>query len=55
MYKVICKETGKFYIGNTQQKLEKQIDAHLGETCDLVNKNKASDSFARHFAERFTT
>ena len=55
VYKVTCKATGKFYIGNTQQKLKKRIDAHLGETCDLVNKSKASDSFARHFAEQFTT
>ena len=37
VYKAICCLTGKFYIGNTQQNLKKQIDGHLGEVCDLAS------------------
>ena len=38
------------YIGNTQQKLKLRINQHLGEVCNLVNKGKTSDSFAKNFA-----
>ena len=44
---------GKFYIGNTHQMLKKKFDGHLGEFCDLVNKAKSSDSFAKHFTSLF--
>ena len=50
VYKVKCSETGKVYIGNTQQKVKKRMEAHLGKVCNLANKNQHSDSFARHFA-----
>ena len=36
-----------------QQKLKKRIDTHLGEVCELANKNKSSYSFVRHFASLF--
>ena len=38
------------YIGNTQQKLKVRLTQHLNEVCSLVNNNKTSDSFAKHFS-----
>ena len=44
-----CNSTGKSYICNTQQKVKKRIKGHLGDACNLANKNQQSDSFAWHF------
>ena len=33
-----------------QQKLKTRVNQHLAEVCALVNKNKTSNSFVRHFA-----
>ena len=49
IYKATCKETGKFYVGCTQQKVKKRFDGHFTEVCGFVNKGILSDSFARHF------
>ena len=53
VYKATCKKSKKFYIGNTQQKLKKRLDQHVGDVYDLANKKMTSDSFARHFAGNF--
>ena len=50
VYKAECKDCKMCYIGNTQQKLKLRVNQHLGEvSCNLVNKEKTSDSFAKHF------
>ena len=41
------------HIGNTQQKLKHRMNQHFVETKDLVNNEKFSDSFAKHFALHF--
>ena len=53
VYKTECKDCGMFYIGNTQQKLKVRMTQHLNEVCSLVNNQKTSDSFAKHFATHF--
>ena len=53
VYKATCKGSNKFYIGNTQQKVKKRLDQHIGNVCNLVNKGITLDSFARHFATRW--
>ena len=40
IYKSTCTSTGKSYIGNTQQKVKKRFEWHLGDVCNLANKNK---------------
>ena len=54
---VMCKATHTececFHIGDTQQKLKNRMNAHFSETKDLVNNDKLSDSFAKHFATHF--
>ena len=50
VYKAKCKDCSMVYIGNTQQKFKVRITQHLNEICALVNKDKTSDSFAKHFA-----
>ena len=53
VYKATCKCCGKFYIGNTQNKVKDRIYAHLNETRLLVRKGIKSDTFASHFASHF--
>ena len=50
IYKATCKECGSYYIGNTQQKLKLRMNQHFADTKNLVNNEKFSDSFAKHFA-----
>ena len=50
VYKVECKNTGKIYIGNTQQKLKNRMQQHYQEVRQLHIRGKKSDSFADHFA-----
>ena len=52
VYKATCKATGKFYIGNTQQKLKARMTQHFNETKTTINKEELADSFARHFARQ---
>lgn len=51
VYKATCLQTGKHYIGNTQQFVKKRIQQHVGDVKRLVTKGRRSDSFAEHFAE----
>ena len=53
IYKVLCKEIGKFYIRNTQQKVKKRIESHMRNVCNLANRKQQSDSFASHFVTVF--
>ena len=50
VYKATCKKSKKYYIGNTQQKLKTRMTQHYNEVKDLLNKELASDSFAKHVA-----
>jgi hypothetical protein len=50
VYKVECKNTGKIYIGNTQQKLKTRMQQHYQEVRQLHIRGKKSDSLADHFA-----
>ena len=38
---------------DTQQKLKNRMNTHFSETKELVNEDKLSDSFAKHFAAHF--
>ena len=55
VYKATCNETGKSYIGNTQQAYKKRMTAHYSDVRRLVLTGKKSDSFASHFANLFKT
>ena len=55
VYKATCNETGKSYIGNTQQAYKKRMAAHYSDVRRLVLTGKKSDSFASHFAKFFNT
>ena len=55
VYKATCKDTGKFYIGNTQQAYKKRMAAHYSDVRRLVLTGKKSDSFASHFSSFFDT
>ena len=54
VYKATRNITGKFYIGNTQQKLKARLTQHFSETKDVMNKGISADSFAKHFARQDT-
>ena len=53
VYKTEWKKMDKFYIGNTQQKLKQRMSQHFSEIKNMVNADKLSDSFAKHFASLF--
>ena len=53
VYKAICLETGKYYIGQTQNNVKERMNKHVSETTGLIKGGKPQDSFARHFAELF--
>ena len=53
IYKAACEKCGCHCIGNTQQKLKHRMNQHFADTKDLVNNEKFSDSFAKHFASHF--
>mgnify|MGYP001787478984 FL=1 len=53
VYKVECNNTGKIYIGNTQQHFKNRMKAHFCDVQQLINKGVKSDSYARHFATQF--
>ena len=50
VYEVKCKATGKIYIGNTQQNFKQRMRGHFNDVQSKIKKNKASDSYAEHFA-----
>jgi hypothetical protein len=51
IYKVVCNQTGKVYIGNTQQHFKKRMEGHFGDVQKLCLKGIQSDSYARHHAK----
>ena len=51
IYEAKCNICHQRYIGNTQQHFKKRISQHIQDTCRLVNKGEASDTFADHFAK----
>ena len=53
IYEATCTKCGCHCIGNTQQKLKHRMNQHFTDTKDLVNDEKFSDSFAKHFASHF--
>lgn len=60
VYKVICKETGKFYIGSTAKGLKEQMKGHYNDVKKLLDgKENYSDMFSKHFEkvyrEKFKT
>ena len=46
-------ETGKYYIGQTQSNVKEMIGKHVSKTTALTKGGKASNSFAKLFAELF--
>ena len=50
VYKATCLQSGKQYIGNTQQHVKKRLQQHVQDVKALVLHDKQSDSFASHFA-----
>ena len=52
VYQNTCKNTGKTYIGNTQQHFKKRMQQHNGDTRRQLSKGIKSDSFAKHFSHQ---
>ena len=50
VYKATCLQSGKQYIGNTQQHVKKRMQQDVQDVKSLVVHNKQSDLFASHFA-----
>jgi hypothetical protein len=53
VYKIICKNTDKIYIGNTQQYLKKRMQQHFNDVKKLHLHGLKSDSYTKHFASQF--
>ena len=41
VYKAICLETGKYYIGQTQNNVKERISKHVSETTKLIKGGPA--------------
>jgi GIY-YIG catalytic domain len=52
VYKVECKNTGKVYIGNTQQHFKTRMGQHATDVRIKKEFNKSSDPFATHFPDQ---
>jgi hypothetical protein len=53
VYEITCKDTGKIYIGQTQQNFKNRMEGHHNDVGLFHNPNKPakrSDSYSRHFA-----
>jgi GIY-YIG catalytic domain len=53
VYKVVCKNTSKVYIGNTQQHFKRRMQQHFNDVKKLHQLGQKSDSYAKHFANQF--
>ena len=53
VYKTECKDYNMVYIRNMQKKLKMRMTQHLNKIWSLVNNDKISDSFAKHFVTHF--
>jgi GIY-YIG catalytic domain len=54
VYRVECKNSGKFYIGNTQQHFKKRMQQHFNDVKKLHKDGEKSDSYAKHFANQLS-
>ena len=52
VYENTCLNTGKQYIGQTQQHFKKRMEGHFQDTQKLLCKQIKSDSCAKHFAHQ---
>ena len=50
VYKITCKECGKFYIGATQNKAKIRMNQHYSGVKKLLEKNVKSTKFSKHFS-----
>ena len=50
VYEVTCLNTGKVYIGQTQQFFKKRMEGHLQDVKNLLCHQVKSDSYAKHIA-----
>ena len=53
VYSVSCTESGKEYIGCTQNDLKTRMNGHFSDVRKYVCRNQATDSFAKYFAKFF--
>jgi hypothetical protein len=54
VYKAECNNTGKVYIGNTQQHLKQGMGQHARDLKMKMLHSQNSDSFASHFADQMS-
>lgn len=57
IYKVLDKQTGKFYVGNTIQNFKDRMKQHFSDVQSLFLEDKTkhkSDAFSRYFRTKFT-
>jgi len=55
VYEITCKDTGKIYIGQTQQNFKNRMEGHHGDVNilhDPTRDSKRTDSYAKHFAHQ---
>ena len=50
VYRLECNQCGKFYIGNTQQKIKTRLSQHCSSIRTLLERNVPSNTFVRHMA-----
>jgi len=53
LYEVKCNNTGKVFIGNTQQKFKARMQQHFNEVQKLVKLGEKLDPYTKHFATQF--
>ena len=51
VYKATCKECGKFYIGNTQNKAKLRFSQHYASVGKKLKKGISDSRYAKHFAQ----
>ena len=50
IYKVICKECKKFYVGISQNKVKLRFTEHYSSVKKQLERNKTSSKFSTHFS-----
>ena len=50
IYQVTCNNTGKMYLGSTQNTLKERMNGHMQDVRNKIVHDRGSDSFAKHFA-----
>ena len=54
IYQVTCRNSGKIYIGSTQQKFKERMEQHFDDVRLWFRKGQRTDTFARHFSRYFS-